>query len=86
MDWTTTTNSDGTVEATGGGGSVLWILVVALISLALALPSISVSVRRLHDTNRSGWWYWIGFVPCIGGIWYVILMLTSSSPGQNQYG
>jgi uncharacterized membrane protein YhaH (DUF805 family) len=81
-DWTTT--GDGTIE--GSGGSVLWWIIFTVIWLAFVLPSIAVSVRRLHDTNRSGWWYWIVLVPCIGGIWYLILMLLPSTPGQNQYG
>ena len=37
--------------------------------LLIGLPGLSVMVRRLHDTNRSGWWYFISFVPVIGGIW-----------------
>ena len=77
-DWTTT--GDGTIE--GSGGSVLWWIVVTVVWLAFVLPSIAVSVRRLHDTNRSGWWYWIVLVPCIGGIWYLILMLLPSTPGR----
>ena len=81
-NWTTT--GDGTIEGTGG--SVLWWIIITLVWLAFVLPSIAVSVRRLHDTNRSGWWYWIVLVPCIGGIWYLILMLLPSTPGQNQYG
>ena len=84
MDWTTT--GDGSFEGTGGGASVLWWILFVVVWLALLLPSIAVSVRRLHDTNRSGWWYWIVLVPCIGGIWYLILMLLPSTPGQNQYG
>ena len=38
----------------------------SIFSLAVFLPYISVSVRRLHDTARSGWWYWIVLVPLIG--------------------
>ena len=45
-----------------------------------------LSTARTRDTNRSGWWYWIVLVPCIGGLWYLILMLLPSTPGQNQYG
>lgn len=82
MDWTT--SGDGSVE--GSGGSVLWWIILTVIALAFILPSIAVSVRRLHDTDRSGWWYWIVLVPCIGGLWYLILMLLPSTPGQNQYG
>src|SRR6188472_617073 len=45
-------------------------IISSLVGLALLLPSISVLVRRLHDTNRSGWWYWIAIIPIIG--WLVL--------------
>ena len=51
-------------------------------SLAVIAAVVAVSVRRLHDTDRSGWWYWIVLVPCgIGGIWYLVLMLLAEHPG-----
>jgi len=85
MDWTTT--GDGSFEGSGGAASTFWFILTAVVVLALLLPSIAVSVRRLHDTNRSGWWYWVNLIPCgIGFIWYLILMLQPSTPGQNQYG
>jgi uncharacterized membrane protein YhaH (DUF805 family) len=69
----------------GSGGAIWWILSI-IVALILILPSIAVSVRRLHDTDRSGWWYWIVLVPCIGPIWYFILMVLPSTPGQNRFG
>jgi uncharacterized membrane protein YhaH (DUF805 family) len=57
-----------------------------LYSLALLIPSIAVTVRRLHDTGRSGWWWFIGFVPVIGFIVLLIFMVLDSAPGDNQYG
>ena len=56
-----------------------------LSSLMLFLPMLSVFVRRLHDTNHSGWWYFIAFVPLIGGIWILVLLLTDSDE-ENEYG
>jgi uncharacterized membrane protein YhaH (DUF805 family) len=50
------------------------------------LPQVTVTVRRLHDSGRSGWWYWLNFVP-FGGL--VILAWTGfspSEPGENAYG
>jgi uncharacterized membrane protein YhaH (DUF805 family) len=85
MDWTS--NGDGSVSGSGGGVSALWLIIGVIVTLALLLPSIAVSVRRLHDTSRSGWWYWIVLIPCgIGAIWYLVLMLLPSAQGQNQYG
>ena len=54
--------------------------------MVLIAPNISVAVRRLHDTDKSGWWYWISLVPCVGGIWLLVLLVTPSTPGQNQFG
>jgi uncharacterized membrane protein YhaH (DUF805 family) len=57
-----------------------------LYSLALLIPSIAVTVRRLHDTGRTGWWWWIGFVPVIGIIVLLVFMALEGEPAQNQYG
>jgi uncharacterized membrane protein YhaH (DUF805 family) len=54
--------------------------------LAMLIPNISVAVRRLHDTDRSGWWILISLIPLIGGIWFLVLMVLDGTPGQNQYG
>ena len=54
--------------------------------LAILLPSINVSVRRLHDTGRSGWWLLLNFVPIIGPLVVTIFMLLDSQPGTNKYG
>lgn len=58
----------------------------SLYSLAVLLPSIAVSVRRLHDTDRSGWWLLIALVPVIGGIWLLILFVLPGHAGSNQFG
>ena len=57
-----------------------------LYSLAALVPSLAVMVRRLHDTNRSGWWFLIGFVPLIGGIWLLILLVLDGTLGGNRFG
>ena len=46
----------------------------------------AVSVRRLHDTNRSGWWVLIALVPIIGSIVLLVFMVQDSQPNENQYG
>jgi uncharacterized membrane protein YhaH (DUF805 family) len=61
-------------------------LLSGLYALAVLIPSIAVSVRRLHDTGRSGWWLLIILIPIIGGIVYLIFMVLDSQPGVNQYG
>ena len=57
-----------------------------LTSLALIVPSTAVIVRRLHDTERSGWWYLIGLVPLVGGIVLLIFFLNDGTPCENRFG
>jgi uncharacterized membrane protein YhaH (DUF805 family) len=57
-----------------------------LVLLGLFLPQLSVLVRRLHDTGRSGWWYFIAFIPLIGGIWLLVLLLNGGDKVDNRYG
>ncbi len=57
-----------------------------LYGLAILLPNLAVSVRRLHDTGRSGWMLLISIIPIIGSIWLIILLVTDGHPGENEYG
>ena len=57
-----------------------------LYCLFVIIPSWAVTVRRLHDVGKSGWWIFISLIPLIGGIWLFILTVTDSEPGENQYG
>ncbi|MFH0942523.1 MAG: DUF805 domain-containing protein [Chloroflexota bacterium] len=61
-------------------------LLSGLYGLAIFIPSIAVAVRRLHDTNRNGGWWFIIFVPLIGGIVFLVFMVQDSQPGENKYG
>ena len=58
----------------------------ALYSLLVLIPSIAVSVRRLHDTNRSGWWILISLIPLIGVIVLFVFICLDSQPGTNRFG
>jgi uncharacterized membrane protein YhaH (DUF805 family) len=58
----------------------------ALAALGLLLPSLSVGIRRLHDTDRTGWWLLIYLIPFIGFIVLLVFFLTGSDPGPNRYG
>jgi uncharacterized membrane protein YhaH (DUF805 family) len=57
-----------------------------LYLLAVFLPSLGVAIRRLHDTNRTGWWYLLVFVPIIGGIVLIVFWAQAGDPGSNRYG
>ena len=71
---------------TVGGAFWVWLILLIALALIFLIPYISVTVRRLHDTDHSGWWYWITLVPCIGGIWLLILLVLPGTPGQNRFG
>jgi uncharacterized membrane protein YhaH (DUF805 family) len=62
------------------------VAVCYLYTLAVFIPSIAVLVRRLHDTGRSGWWFFISLVPLIGSIVLLVFLVKDSQPGDNQYG
>ena len=59
-------------------------MIGGLFMLAMAIPSISVTVRRLHDTGKSGWLYLLAFVP-IANIVLFVFMFFDSHAGSNQY-
>ena len=72
---------DGSMSASFAGGplSIIW-------ALANILPGIGVSVRRLHDTDRSGWWLLIGLIPLIGAIVLLVFMCSRGTAGPNRFG
>lgn len=57
-----------------------------IYSLGIIIPSLAVSVRRLHDTGRSGWWLFINLIPLIGAIVFLVFMVQDSQADENQYG
>jgi uncharacterized membrane protein YhaH (DUF805 family) len=71
----------GTYDEASGLGAISGIL-----SLVFIIPSMAVSIRRLHDTERVGWWVLISFIPILGSIWFVILMCLKGTDGVNHYG
>ena len=70
------------VDAVAGTEPVFTVLAL----LFLLVPSISVTVRRLHDTDRSGAWYLISFIPLVGPIWLLVLMCLDGKPFDNRFG
>jgi len=62
------------------------VILPSLYYLATLLPALGVTIRRLHDTNRTGWWILISLVPVIGGIVLLIFLVLEGDPGDNQYG
>lgn len=64
------------------GTGVLYIIA----AIVFILPSIAVLIRRLHDTDRTGWWFWIQLLPLIGLIVILVFTLTGGDEGDNKYG
>ncbi len=71
----------------GGQITVMVVVVIAFyaIALALFLPRLALTIRRLHDIDRSGWWFLIGLVPG-GSIVLLVFTVMPSTPGPNTYG
>lgn len=61
-------------------------LLSGIYSLAVIIPSLAVTVRRLHDIDRTGWWILINLIPLIGTIVILVFAVTDGTPGSNQYG
>jgi uncharacterized membrane protein YhaH (DUF805 family) len=72
----------GTEEAESG---IAFALLPLAILLGLLLPQLAVTVRRLHDTGRSGAWYFISFIPFVGAV-ILLILLAQEGGEQNQYG
>jgi len=62
-----------------------WVLYCGY-ALAVIIPSLAVCVRRLHDIGQSGWYYFIGFIPLVGGIILLVWFCQDSQAGENQWG
>ncbi|MEO6503255.1 MAG: DUF805 domain-containing protein [Jatrophihabitantaceae bacterium] len=61
-------------------------VVSLIVGLGLLLPSLAVTVRRLHDTGRSGWWILIGLIPLVGALVLLVFECQDSQPASNKYG
>lgn len=76
----------GSMIAGGMGAEDLAFIPFLIYYLGVIIPTIACAVRRLHDQNKSGWYYCVTFIPFIGGIWLLVLMCTEGDAGPNQYG
>lgn len=61
-------------------------LFYVVFGVATFLPGLAVSVRRLHDVGKSGWFLLLIFIPIIGAIWLLVLFCTDSENGPNEFG
>jgi uncharacterized membrane protein YhaH (DUF805 family) len=72
---------DVAIEGANGRG-----MLSNLVSLALLLPSLAVGARRLHDTDRRGWWQLLWFIPLIGWIIVIVFLCQRGTEGPNRFG
>lgn len=61
-------------------------ILYGLYTLAVLIPTIAVAIRRLHDTNRSGWWMFICLVPLVGPIIFLVFAASEGTAGENSFG
>jgi len=63
-----------------------FFILLGIYGVSMILPLYALISRRLHDINKSGWYYFVRFIPLIGPIWFIILMCTEGDHGRNNYG
>jgi uncharacterized membrane protein YhaH (DUF805 family) len=66
--------------------SMFGMLFLILTGIGLLIPNIAVAVRRMHDTNRSGWSLLLSLIPLVGAIILLVYTLSEGNRGPNQYG
>lgn len=66
-------------------GSMIDPMLGAVFTVAILLPSLAAAVRRLHDTDRSGWFYLLALIPVIGGLILLVLFCLSGTDGPNRF-
>ena len=62
------------------------MIAYVIYALGTIIPSLALSVRRMHDLDKSGWMLLVGIIPLIGPIWLLILYMTEGTQGENAYG
>ena len=61
----------------------LFCFIVVLVSI---IPLITVTIRRFHDTNKSGWYFFLGLIPLVGSLIVTVMMIPEGTKGKNKYG
>jgi len=76
------------VSAAAGSGlfAMIFGALIVIYALGSIIPSLALLVRRLHDSGKSGWFYFVSLIPLAGPIWLLVLLATDSTPGDNEYG
>lgn len=70
------------IDGAIGAGNIL----IAIFVLALFLPTLAVTIRRLHDSDKRGWWVLIQLIPIVGTIVMLVFLVSKGTPGDNRFG
>tara|TARA_B100001250_G_C19712006_1_gene749666 strand:+ start:175 stop:567 length:393 start_codon:yes stop_codon:yes gene_type:complete len=66
---------------------IIWFYLLCFVIVILSLiPIITVTIRRFHDTNKSGWYFLLGFIPLVGSLIVTVMMIPEGTKGKNKYG
>jgi len=78
----------GSMDGSGGGGIMAGLvgLLLGVFLIGSFIPSLAVAIRRLHDTDRSGWWLLIGLVPIVGAFILLYFYVIEGTRGPNRFG
>jgi uncharacterized membrane protein YhaH (DUF805 family) len=68
------------------GISSFFFVIYVIYGLAVLIPGLAVGVRRLHDTDKSGWWLLLALIPIVGIIVLIVFWATEGTRGPNRYG
>jgi uncharacterized membrane protein YhaH (DUF805 family) len=69
-----------------GAIASFFVILTFIYGLAVLIPGIAVGIRRLHDTDKSGWWLLIGLIPLVGAIVLIVFFATEGTRQPNQWG
>jgi uncharacterized membrane protein YhaH (DUF805 family) len=70
-----------------GASQILFLLLAFVVNILAMVIIVCSTVKRYHDRGKSGWWFWLGLIPIIGGIWqFIELGFCSGDDGDNEYG
>ncbi len=72
----------GVLSVLGRAGQII----SSLYSLAVLFPTLGMCIRRMHDTDKSGWYYLVNLIPCIGWILFLMQAWKDGNPAENEYG
>lgn len=66
--------------------NVITLLAFIVYVLVSVVPAVAITIRRLHDIEKSGYYYFLQFIPLVGTVWFIILMSIKGDYGKNKYG